>query len=116
MYKSVKKLEGFTMPKTIVTLSAETIDLIGNNKCGDSLYWYVNDENTLTIFGTGAMWDYDNSSNKAPWRNLNTAPTSLELKEGMTSIGTYAFYNDATKINLNEDTFTRKIFEKFKII
>ena len=82
----------FTMPKTIVTLSAETIDLIGNNKCGDSLYWYVNDENTLTIFGTGAMWDYDNSSNKAPWRNLNTAPTSLELKEGMTSIGTYAFY------------------------
>ena len=82
----------FTMPKTIVTLSAETIDLIGNNKCGDSLYWYVNDENTLTIFGTGAMWDYDNSSNKAPWRNLNTAPTSLELKEGMTSIGAYAFY------------------------
>ena len=82
----------FTMPKTIVTLSAETIDLIGNNKCGDSLYWHVNDENTLTIFGTGAMWDYDNSSNKAPWRNLNTAPTSLELKEGMTSIGNYAFY------------------------
>ncbi|MBR0323296.1 MAG: leucine-rich repeat domain-containing protein, partial [Bacteroidales bacterium] len=72
--------------------SAETIDLIGNNKCGDSLYWYVNDENTLTIFGTGAMWDYDNSSNKAPWRNLNKTPTSLELKEGMTSIGNYAFY------------------------
>ena len=81
----------FTMPKTIVTLSAETIDLIGNNKCGDSLYWYVNDENTLTIFGTGAMWDYDNSSNKAPWRNLNTAPTSLVLEEGVTHIGNSAF-------------------------
>ena len=82
----------FTMPKTIVTLSAETIDLIGNNKCGDSLYWYVNDGNTLTIFGTGAMYDYEFSGNKAPWRNLNPAPTSLVLEEGITSIGNSAFF------------------------
>ena len=81
----------FTMPKTIVTLSAETIDLIGNNKCGDNLFWAVDEENTLTIFGTGAMYDYEFSGNKAPWRNLNPAPTSLVLEEGITSIGNYAF-------------------------
>ena len=62
-----------------------------NGKCGDNLYWYVDDENTLTIFGTGAMYDYG-SSNKAPWRSLNPAPTSLVLEEGITSIGNYAFY------------------------
>ena len=83
----------FTMPKTIVTLSAETIDLIGNNKCGDNLYWYVDDENILTIFGTGAMYDYGSDNNKAPWCSLNPAPTSLVLEEGITHIGNYAFYD-----------------------
>ena len=69
--------------------------LIGlNGKCGENLYWYVNDENTLTIFGSGNMWDYDNSGNNiSPWRKLETSPTSLVLKEGITHIGIYAFEN-----------------------
>ena len=62
-----------------------------DGKCGDNLYWVVND-NVLTISGTGAMYDYDNIDNKAPWRSLNPAPTSLVLEEGITSIGNYAFH------------------------
>ena len=63
-----------------------------NGQCGDNLYWYVDKENALTIFGTGAMYDYGDSSNKAPWRDLNPAPTSLVLEEGITHIGNFAFY------------------------
>ena len=72
-----------------------------NNKCGDNLYWYVDDENTLTIFGTGTMDDYDNIDNKAPWRSLNPAPTSLVLEKGITYIGDYAFYDcyDFTEVH-----------------
>ena len=66
---------------------------IGFGKCGDNLYWYVDDNNTLTIFGTGAMYDYNDSNNKAPWRNLKTVPTSLVLEEGITHIGNFAFCN-----------------------
>ena len=68
---------------------------IGLRKCGDNLFWYVNNENTLTIFGTGAMYDYkysEYSNNISPWRNLNPAPTSLVLEEGITHIGNNAFY------------------------
>ncbi|MBR5146352.1 MAG: leucine-rich repeat protein [Bacteroidales bacterium] len=60
-------------------------------KCGDNLYWYVDENNALTIYGTGAMYDYDDFSNKTPWRNLETPPTSLVLEEGITHIGDYAF-------------------------
>ena len=67
---------------------------IGLGQCGDNLYWYVDNNNTLTIFGTGAMYDYEWSEldgDISPWRNLNTAPTSLVLEEGITHIGNYAF-------------------------
>ena len=60
-------------------------------KCGNNLYWYVDENNALTIYGTGAMYDYDDFSNKTPWRNLETPPTSLVLEEGITHIGDYAF-------------------------
>ena len=63
-----------------------------DGKCGDNLYWYVDDENILTVFGTGAMYDYESSGdNISPWRKLETAPTSLVLEEGITHIGNYAF-------------------------
>ena len=69
-------------------------NITAGGKCGDNLYWNIDDENTLTIFGTGAMYDYGaNNNNKAPWRSLNTAPKSLVLEEGITYIGNYAFYN-----------------------
>ncbi len=68
-------------------------DYLSDYHCGENLFWHVDENNTLTIFGTGAMYDYDDSSKKAPWRDLKTQPTSLVLEEGMTSIGDYAFYN-----------------------
>ena len=63
-----------------------------NNQCGDNLYWYIDEGNALTIFGTGEMWNYGyTDDDKAPWRSLETAPTSLVMKEGITYIGNYAF-------------------------
>ncbi len=77
-----------------------------NGKCGDNLYWYVDDENILTIFGTGAMYDYGSSSNKAPWRSLNPAPTSLVLEEGITHIGNSAFYSCEGLIEVHSSAAT----------
>ena len=74
----------------------ETLDMTPHGKCGDYLYWNITDS-TLTIFGTGAMYDYSHSGNQvSPWKNINPKPTSLILEEGMTSIGEYAFYNCST--------------------
>ena len=58
--------------------------------CGSNLTWTLDDEGTLTISGTGDMWDYTDIDNRLPWRNSNVKHVVIE--SGVTSIGTYAFY------------------------
>ena len=56
-------------------------------KCGDNLTWtYVESTKTLTIFGTGGMWNYSES----PWKYNNNINT-LIIESGVTSIGSCAF-------------------------
>ena len=65
--------------------------------CGKNLKWKLMGT-TLTISGTGAMTNYalsyddttDQASTNAPWFGLEY--TSLELEQGITTIGDYAFY------------------------
>ena len=79
----------------------------------------------LYFTGSGAMKDYDNSSNKAPWRDYESVIKSIDftnvttigarafqemtclkgmlpLHSGITSIGTYAFYKctELTELDL----------------
>ena len=78
------------------TVGDESVELVGeelaedSGKCGDNLTWTLKD-GTLTISGTGVMWDYDSSTNKSPstWREAK----NLILDRGITSIGSYAFYD-----------------------
>ena len=67
----------------------------GAGDCGDSLTWSVDTDGTLTISGTGAMWDYDVIDEElrttAPWYSYS--PVKLVLNEGVTHIGSWAFYN-----------------------
>ena len=46
---------------------------------------------TLTIWGTGAMVDYD--SGNQPWYSLRNQITTVTIESGVTSIGNSAFYN-----------------------
>jgi hypothetical protein len=65
-----------------------------SGKCGDNLTWTIED-GTLTISGTGDMWDYEkrntSSSTTAPWGAHPDTINKLVLLEGITSIGNYAF-------------------------
>lgn len=57
-------------------------------KCGDNLSWqYTN--NTLTITGTGAMYDYTSST--MPWKLFCDSITKIIFENGITSIGENAF-------------------------
>ena len=57
-------------------------------KCGDDLTWTLKN-GTLTISGNGDMYDYSWSS--APWYNESGSIVNVVIKDGVTSIGTYAF-------------------------
>lgn len=68
--------------------------LVQQGGCGDNLTWTLDDAGTLTISGTGPMYDYYSYYDEwmgqcAPWRYCDVR--TLVLEEGITSIGSYAF-------------------------
>ena len=63
-----------------------------SGSCGTNVtYSYVESTHTLTISGSGAMADYEYSS-QLPWRSYANAITTVVIEDGVTSIGNYAFY------------------------
>ena len=59
---------------------------------GSNLTWALTD-NTLTISGTGAMKDYGYSGRKeVPWYNQKNTITKVVFGDGVTHIGSFAFY------------------------
>ena len=62
-----------------------------SGKCGDNLTWTLDGMGVLTVSGTGAMYAYS-EENPAPWQNLGVRISSITVGSGVTSIGSYAFY------------------------
>lgn len=67
--------------------------------CGDDLTWTLDEEGTLTISGTGEMYNYTETYNSnygyistAPWGQLYQSIKSISIGENVTSVGSYAFY------------------------
>ena len=50
------------------------------------------EDGTLTISGTGDMPDYEIHDNKAPWWIYQDKIEKVVIKDGVTNIGSYAFY------------------------
>lgn len=67
---------------------------VASGKCGDDLTWKLDGNGLLTISGTGAMYDYvalpEPQEQDAPWAEMDVR--KLELEQGITHIGNYAFY------------------------
>ena len=62
-----------------------------NSRCGENLTWNISKYGTLVIEGGGAMYDYDDKENRAPWYESRDKFDSVSLPEGLSSIGSYAF-------------------------
>jgi hypothetical protein len=68
---------------------------IDSGSCGANLTWKLTSDSVLTISGSGAMADYNNYSSTipAPWYSSRISFTAVVINSGVTSIGSYAFYN-----------------------
>ena len=74
-----------------LTWGTFTLEEDAAGKCGDNLTWtYKAATNTLTITGTGAMYDYT-SNEPAPWTEQGLYVTKVVVEEGATTIGSWAF-------------------------
>lgn len=71
-----------------ITASAATY----SGTCGDNATWtYDSSTYTLTISGTGDMYDYE--YNNRPWENYEDKIKAVIIDDGITTIGAYAFYS-----------------------
>lgn len=76
------------LPMTV--FAEESTEFVGGS-CGANLSWSLVD-GMLTIEGEGTMDDYS-SSNRAPWYHKYYSKIKrIVVKEGVTSIGSYAFH------------------------
>ncbi len=73
--------------------------IIETGSCGDNLTWTFDDTGTLTISGTGDMYNWHHSvgdpeSNDTPWRSylFGKSINNVIIEAGVTSIGNQAFY------------------------
>ena len=91
----------------------EIVEAFGN--CGENLRWIVDKNGTLTIDGSGEMFDYDADparKNLPPWSEEelqkrfgmeNVSITKIVLKNGITRIGDAAFAGmKITEVNIPE--------------
>ena len=104
-YKFVQWHDGNTdNPRTItvtdeVTYTA-TFAPSNDNQCGENLFWKYNRESrTLTITGTGDMFDYGEVD--VPWKEYINSIQYISLPDGITSIGRVAFMGCAALLDIN---------------
>lgn len=65
-----------------------------SGKCGDNLTWVLDDKGTLTIRGTGEMYNYD-YYDSSPWFKFRWDVKAVLVENGVTSIGDGAFGDGA---------------------
>lgn len=89
----VYTLEDLQALKALLDRWVADLNAIGSGEgikqqCGDDLWWTYAD-GTLSITGSGDMWDYTTAT--LPWKDYKADITKVELPEGLTSISASAF-------------------------
>jgi len=92
----------FTFAIGTVNVSAALI----TGRCGENLTYVLDEDCTLTISGTGDMYDYaykytGDKTSTAPWFSNADIIRKIVIGENVTSIGDYAFYR-FENVNLND--------------
>ena len=85
-----KKIYFIAVMTALFLLAPATLRAASSGSCGDKVTWTLGDDGVLTIEGTGAMTDY-NSMSAVPWYGQSF--TKVVIKDGVTTIGSYAFCN-----------------------
>ena len=104
--------ENIFVDTTGISVSAESSSTSG--KCGDNAIWEL-DEKTgkLTISGTGDMWDYrfnyTYNAPGTPWYDYNDDIKTVEISEGITTVGTMAFYSLKRLTSVSISSTVKKI-------
>ncbi len=96
---SVPIVEAVSVPELNTNNEAVSAaeNVAASGTCGENLTWELDNAGLLTIRGEGEMEDYldynSSTTGKAPWNLYAADIREIHLSEGLTAIGSYAFYN-----------------------
>ena len=92
-----------------------TMTVTAEGTCGDSVNWALYDGGTLRITGAGSMDSYSLES-PAPWYSSRASITFVTIQNGVTSIGSYAFFDccnlTGASIPTSVETLGSSVFEQ----
>lgn len=69
-------------------------NIIASGTCGENATWIFDSYGTLTISGSGDIYDYNHSYDSydyTPWHSIAKYIMSIKIENGITNIGNYAF-------------------------
>ena len=75
---------------------------VQNGNCGvaeGTVFWHLQEDGMLRIYGTGKMISWKNQE-EVPWDDMRENITKIEVSEGVTSIGAFAFSNCENVISI----------------
>ena len=91
--KADRKLTVHSSKKELSVRLTPPPKVVASGKCGDDITWQLDEAGTLTISGTGEMYDYNGmAANYSPWDNKRTDVKKVVVKGDVTNIGDYAFW------------------------
>ena len=77
-----------------VHFNGTTGNIIDGGQCGDNAFWKLDKTGTLTIYGSGAVYDYPTSEDDSwwmdwalPWKYYYEAISRIVVAEGITHLG-----------------------------
>ena len=99
------KVKSAAIVLLVMLFSSATAWADDSGSCGANLKWeFTSSDSTLTISGTGDMDDYDPGED--PWHHYISKINKIILPEGLSKIGSWAFYN---AVNLKELTIPASV-------
>lgn len=94
-WNSIQGIRDSGIPDSVtIHYNGATGDTIDGGKCGDNVSWKLDKNDTLTIYGTGAMYDYPTSDGdnwwtdwNLPWKYCYDMIRRIVVEEGVTYLG-----------------------------
>ena len=87
------------------------IDAEETGTCGETMTWTLDDQGTLTLSGTGNMYEYNALSKPVPWRAFRADIRRVIISEGIAGISGHAFENCPSLSSLALPSTLREIRE-----
>ena len=77
------------------------VQILESGTCGDYVMWKLDAHNTLTIYGSGPMENYDSFYGPlAPWFDQRNGIVKVVVESGITELGDNAFYDCTNLANI----------------